>query len=148
MSITRIALSLVGFGAGLGLASAALAGPPPATGCAADWPSTSITTIAKGQSASQNAKISHAITGNIVGGAAAYGDTAHRIKICSGTAVDIAITCSSAGCPTTGPTITKEVGGSFCNSAGCTVPSLDGKFKYVVTSEDGKDTDAVTLLPQ
>ncbi|UCE86041.1 MAG: hypothetical protein JSU66_17230 [Deltaproteobacteria bacterium] len=119
----------------------------PPEGCEFDWPVITIPTIAKGQSASQNAKVSHEVTGHIVGGAAAYGDTAHRIKICADTQVDIVITCSPEGCPEGGPFITKQVGGDFCTGAGCTVPLAD-KFKYVVTSGDGKDTDAVTLLPQ
>ena len=38
---------------------------------------------------------------------------AHRIKICAGTNVDIAITCSPEGCPGGSPAITKEVGGSL-----------------------------------
>jgi hypothetical protein len=122
-------------------------GVAPPEGCEFDWPVDTVTTIAKGQSATQNAKIKHDITGHIVGGAGAYGDTAHRIKICANTEVDIVITCSIEGCPEEGPFITKQVGGDFCTGAGCTVP-LAEKFKYVVTTQDGKDTDAVTLLPQ
>jgi hypothetical protein len=121
--------------------------PVPPEGCEFDWPSITINTIAKGQSATQNAKIEHDVKGHIVGGADAYGDTAHRIKICANTTVDITITCSPEGCPEEGPFITKQVGGDFCTGAGCTVP-LAEKFKYVVKSGDGKDTDAVTLLPQ
>ena len=82
------------------------------------------------------------------GGAADFGDTAHRIKICAGTAVEIAITCSAGGCPGGAlPTITKQVNGDFCDGTGCSL-TLNDKFKYVVKSVDGKDTDAVTLLPQ
>jgi hypothetical protein len=120
----------------------------PPEGCEFDWPSITINTIAKGQSATQNAKIEHDITGNIVGGADAYGGTAHRIKICAGTAVEIAITCNDEGCPGGAlPTITKQVGGDFCDGTGCSL-TLGDKFKYVVKSVDVKDTDAVTLLPQ
>jgi hypothetical protein len=45
-------------------------------------------------------------------------------------------------------TITKLVGGDFCDGGGCTISPLNKKVKCVIKPEDGKDQGAVTLLPQ
>jgi len=91
-----------------------------------------------------NAKVSHAITGNIVD-PTALGPKAIRIRICEGTAVSILVTDLGGG-----PTITANtagITGISCNaSCTATVASLTGIEKYTAVSADGKDTDRVTLL--
>jgi hypothetical protein len=104
------------------------------------WGVTSIVTIGKGQSPTNNPKVSHTITGNIVD-PGSLGDTAHRIPVCEGTAVNIAVT-DMTGTPTN-----SADGSLTCNSAGCSgVVSVTEKYKSV--SSDGKDTDRMTLLPK
>ena len=98
-----------------------------------------IVTIGKGQSPSNNPKVVHTITGNIVD-PGSLGDTAHRIPVCAGTEVTAVVT-DSTGTPT------NTAGGSLtCDSAGCSgVVNVTEKYKSV--SSDGKDTDRMTLLP-
>ena len=105
--------------------------------CIWDWPSTTVNTLAKGQSATNNQKVSHEITGNAVGGDAAYGPTAHRIKLCWGTAISINITGA-------GTTVTGD-----CDTTNCTIAAVDftATQKYQVVSADEKDTDRITLIP-
>ena len=55
--------------------------------CTLENPRTTITTIGKGQSPGNNAKVSHQIAGHLVGGADAYGPKASRIRICEGTEI-------------------------------------------------------------
>lgn len=113
-----------------------------------DWPSITINTIGKGQSPINNPKVSQDITGHIVGGAAAYRPTAHRIKICEATDVTVAISDdTSTG---VGPVLTPLTGGISCTSgpgATCTVGSLTATEKYKAVSENGKDTDRIMLIP-
>ena len=112
------------------------------TACQLEWPVDTVTTIAKGQSPTNNPKVQNAITGHIVGGAAAFGPKAHRIRICEGTPVSINITDSTGT-----PTNTALSAGITCDSSGCAIPSLTATEKYKAVSNDGKDTDRVTLLP-
>jgi hypothetical protein len=104
------------------------------------WPVVMITTIGKGQSPSNNPKVVHMITGNIVD-PDPLKDTAHRIPVCAGTVVNAVVT-DSTGTPT------NTAGGSLtCDSAGCSgVVNVTEKYKSV--SSDGKDTDRMTLLPK
>ncbi len=117
----------------------------PTPGCEDFWPVTSIVTIAKGQSAANNLKVSHRVTGNIVDPAAICPDdgpcTAHRIPVCAGTEVHIAVTGSAEN---------SNIGRGVisCDAAGCFVGAIDVVEKYKSVSADGKDTDRVTLLPQ
>ena len=107
-----------------------------------------IYTIGKGQSASNNAKVSHAITGNIIdpdqvcSGTRAC--TAHRIPVCTGTGVSIATTDSTGGA--TNSNIGK--GDIACVGSVCSVAAVDVAEKYKSVSADGKDTDRMSLLPQ
>jgi hypothetical protein len=104
-----------------------------------------ITTIGKGQSPTNNLKVSHLIVGHIVDPLAVCPDngacTAQRIPICAGTEVTIAVEGS-----TNNSNIGK--GDISCNAAGCTVAALNVTEKYKSVSADGKDTDRMTLLPQ
>ncbi len=117
----------------------------PTPGCEDFWPVTSIVTIAKGQSAANNAKVSHLITGNIIDPAAVCsGDgpcTAHRIPVCAGTEINVAVM---------GSTDNANIGrGAIsCDAGGCFVGAIHTVEKYRSVSADGKDTDRVTLLPQ
>jgi hypothetical protein len=105
--------------------------------CTSQNPLQTLTTLAKGQSSTNNAKVSHAITGHLVGGVDAYGDTAQRIEACAGTDVSVLIS------DTTG---TPDVSGA-CTGATCTVGMGTATEKYKAVSADGKDTDSVTLIP-
>jgi len=116
--------------------------------CADFWPVDSITTIANGQSAANNVKVSHFIVGNIIdpnalcpnGGAC----NAARVPVCAGTEVTIAVSDTTGGA--TNNNIGK--GDIVCGAAGCTVSAVNVTEKYKSVSFDGKDTDRVTLLPQ
>jgi len=99
-----------------------------------------IVTIGKGQSPSNNPKVTHTIFGNIVN-PGSLGDTAHRIPVCAGTEVNAVVTDA------TGTPVNTAGGSLSCNSAGCSgVVNVTEKYKSV--SSDGKDTDRMTLLPQ
>ncbi len=118
------------------------AGPVP---CDAAWPVDAIVTIGKSNSASNNLKVSHLITGNIIDPAALCPEvgvcTAHRIPVCAATAVTIAITGS-----TNNTNIGK--GSISCDAAGCFASMVNVTEKYKSVSFDGKDTDRITLLPR
>jgi hypothetical protein len=119
-------------------------GPPT---CEELWPEITVETIAKGQSPSQNPKLSHAVTGHVIGGAEALKDTAHRIKFCEGSSVTSMISDSTGG----GTQLISASSGMNCESFGgmfsCSVDSLMETEKYKVRSEDGKDTDSITMIP-
>jgi len=112
----------------------------PAPGCADVWPVTQICTIGKGQSPSNNATLSHCITGNIVE-PSALGETAHRIPVCGGTEVTVVVTDSS------GTPENSSDGSLSCNASGCS-GVVNAVEKYKSVSQDGKDTDRMTLLPK
>jgi hypothetical protein len=108
-------------------------------------PPTTIFTIAKGQSAENNAKVAHAISGNIIE-PQLLKISATRIRVCEGTAVTIS-TFDTTGEPSN--TISGAVGGGFsCDSSGCTISSVEGTVKYISRSADGKDTDRITIVPK
>ena len=119
-------------------------GPPT---CEEQWPEITVETIAKGQSPSNNPKLSHSITGHVVGGVESVGDTAHRIKFCEGSDVTAYVSDSTGG----GTQLISNSPGMVCEFSGgsytCAVDSLATTEKYKFRSEDGKDTDAVTFLP-
>ena len=108
--------------------------------CTDQWGLDKITTIGKGQSPTNNPKIAMTISGHIVD-PNSLKSNAHRIPVCEGTLVTIAVSDSTGT-----PTIT--AGGSLtCKGQLCTVtPVVTEKFKVV--SSDGKDTDRMTLLPK
>ncbi|MBW1843441.1 MAG: hypothetical protein JRE38_11450 [Deltaproteobacteria bacterium] len=113
--------------------------PTPVPTCADMWGVTRIVTVGKGQSPTNNPKVSHAITGNIVD-PGSLKETAHRIPVCAGTEVNIAVSDETGT-----PTNTSD-GALSCDSAGCSgVVNVTEKYKSV--SSDGKDTDRMTLLP-
>jgi hypothetical protein len=113
---------------------------PPTEPCT--WPVVEIVTLGKGQSASNNAKVVSAIRGNVVS-PASLGETAHRIRVCAGTRVEVTVTDSTGS-----PTITAASGEIICGGGACIVETIDEKAKYVARSSDGKDTDRITLLPE
>jgi hypothetical protein len=106
-----------------------------------------ITTIAKGQSAANNMKVIHSIVGNIVDPLSVCPDngacTAHRIPVCAGTGVTIAVPGSVSN-----TNIGKGVIDCTTTPGVCTVSAVTVMEKYKSVSADGKDTDRVTLLPQ
>jgi len=112
----------------------------PAPGCADLWPVAKICTIGKGQSPSNNPTLSHCITGNVVD-PSALGPTAHRIPVCGGTEVIVVVTDTSGT-----PTNTSD-GSLSCNASGCS-GVVNAVEKYKSVSQDGKDTDRMTLLPK
>ena len=100
----------------------------------------SIDTIGKGQSPTNNSKITHTILGNIVD-PDSLGATAHRIPVCAGTEVSIVV-MDSTGLPTN-----TSQGSLTCDSLGCS-GVVHVTEKYISRSSDGKDTDRMTLLPR
>lgn len=117
----------------------------PPTACDAIWGVTSITTIGKSNSPTNNLKVSHLITGNIVDPdslcPADKTCTAQRIPVCAGTVVIIDITGS-----TNNTNIGK--GNLFCDGSRCSVGSMIFTEKYLSVSGDGTDSDRITLLPK
>ncbi len=157
---TKFLCNLMVLGVSLGLAIPAVAGPttptPTATPtasptttptpeptCTDRWGRSKFTTVGKGQSPINNRKITMSIVGNIVDPDNKLGSTAHRISVCAGTEVTVAVFDSSEG-----GTTTITAGGSLtCKGLICTVtPVVTEKFKVV--SSDGKDTDRMVLLPK
>jgi hypothetical protein len=113
-----------------------------ASACADQWLPATLTTVGKGQSRANNGKVSHEIYGHIVGGAVAYGEKATRIKLCRGTPVEIDIRDDTGV-----PGVIALTDGIRCDASGCSVELLRRVEKYKATSQDGKDTDRVTLIP-
>ena len=67
-------------------------------------------------------------------------ETAHRITVCAGTEVTIAVS-DSTGIPT------NTAGGTLsCDSAGCS-GVVNVKERYTSSSSDNQDVDRMTLLP-
>jgi hypothetical protein len=108
--------------------------------CTDHWLPTMICTIGKGQSPSNNAKVSMCVTGNIVD-PAALRDTAHRIPVCAGSEVDVRIT------DVTGIPSVSASGTLSCSSAGCS-GVVQSTEKFTATSADGKDVDRMTFIPK
>jgi hypothetical protein len=104
------------------------------------WPSNTINTIGKGQSPSNNPKVTHAITGHIQN-PGALGNTAHRIPICPGTSVSVEVLDQG------GPAInTANSANLTCDDTGCSVTAIQGTEKYISRSQDGTDTDRMTFI--
>jgi hypothetical protein len=99
-------------------------------------------TLGKGQSSSNNSKVVNFITGNVID-PGSLGETAHRIPVCAGSRVDIAVSDSTGT-----PTLTANSSGISCIESACVVEAIAEKQKYIARSSDGKDTDRITLLPQ
>jgi hypothetical protein len=110
------------------------------------WPLRSITTIGKGQSPTNNAKVSHLISAHIVGDICLNGGACNdtRIPVCAGTGVTVAVADS------TGTATSTNIGKGdiSCVGAICTVGAVNVTEKYKSVSTDGKDTDRMTLLPK
>jgi hypothetical protein len=115
---------------------------PTPTPCTGLWPVVEIMTLGKGQSPSNNPKVVSSITGNIID-PNSLGDTAHRIPVCSGPRVDVAVTDTTGS-----PALTPNSSGISCAGDTCVVMTINATEKYIARSSDGKDTDRVTLLPE
>ena len=101
---------------------------------------TKIETIGKGQSPTNNPKVSHTISGNIID-PSSLRDTDHRIPVSAGSHDSNDVT-DSTGTPTN-----TASGRLTCNSSGC-FGTVNATEKYESVSSDGKDKDRMTLLPQ
>jgi hypothetical protein len=110
--------------------------PPP---CSLIWPQTTFVTKAKGQKPSNNAKLTHTIRGNIIE-PGSLSETAHRISVCAGTEVTSTIT------DTTGTPTNTASGSLDCSPTRC-AGVVNEREKYQSESEDGKDKDSITFLP-
>ncbi len=116
--------------------------PTPPPECTDLWPVTTIHTIGKGQGPTDNPKVSHSITANVVDpNSLSY--TADRIPVCAGTSVSIEVT-DATGVPLN----TASSGGISCKASGCEVTSTHAKEQYQSRSGDGSDTDTIVLLPE
>jgi len=113
--------------------------PAPVT-CVATWPRITILSVAKGQSPTNNAKVSHWITGHIID-PGSLRETAHRIEVCAGTRVMSTVT-DATGSPTN-----TAAGGLLCTAGGCS-GDIDVVEKYRSVSQDGKDKDSITFIPK
>ena len=131
-------LLLMGMAAGW----AASAWAQQTSACTDQWPLATIHTLGKGQAPPENAKVRHAITGNIVDpGSIAY--TADRIPVCAGTSVKITVTDATGT-----PTNTASTPGISCSDSGCKANAVTETQKYVSRSADGGDTDRMSLVPE
>ena len=126
---------------GLALGSNSRAGRVPS--CEESNPVTTINTLAKGGSASNNAIVSTDVTGYIVG-ATDLGATASRIPVCSGTDVTTVTTDASG----TATVATGSSGVSCGAGPNCVIAAINVTQKYTVRSADGADTDALAFVPQ
>jgi hypothetical protein len=108
--------------------------------CSAVWPETQIITMAKGQSPSNNPKVTHAITGHIID-PGSLSQTAHRIQVCEGTRVTSLVT-DTTGNPT------NTASGSLMCTAGACWGNVDVTEKYQSISADGRDKDSITFIPK
>jgi hypothetical protein len=113
---------------------------PTPTACSALWPEIEIVTTAKGQSPTNNAKVTHAITGHIID-PDSLSDTAHRIEVCAGTRVTSSITDTSGSA-------TNTAGGSLACTPGACSGNINVTEKYRSFSEDGRDKDSITFIPK
>ena len=110
--------------------------------CTDQWPLATVHTIGKGQAPTENPKVAHAITGNIVDpGSIRY--TANRIPVCAGTSVKITITDATGT-----PTNSASTSGITCTASGCNADAIAETQEYVSHSADGNDTDRMTLVPE
>jgi hypothetical protein len=104
-----------------------------------------IFTIGKGQSPTNNLLVGHFITGNIIDPAALCPDNgackASRIPVCAGTGVTITTPGSTNN-------TNNGRGDIVCGATGCVDDSVDVTEKYKSVSDNGKDTDRMTLLPR
>jgi hypothetical protein len=114
----------------------------PVSECVATHPVTTIKTIGKGQSSSNNPKVMSYITGHIVD-PGSLGYTAHRIPVCAGTRVDVVVIDSTGA-----PTVTENSTGISCTRETCVVTTIGAKEKYIARSADGRDTDRITIVPK
>ena len=128
--------------AGVAVAWAGSAWATQSAQCAEQWPVATIHTIGKGQAPTENPKVMHAITGNIVD-PSSVDYTADRIRVCAGTSVTIAVSDATGT-----PTNTAGTPGISCTASGCRVPEISETQEYVSRSADGTDTDRITLLPE
>jgi hypothetical protein len=108
--------------------------------CSAVWPETQIITTAKGQSPTNNPKVTHAITGHIID-PGSLSQSAHRIQVCAGTRVTSRVT-DTTGSPT------NTAGGSLLCTAGACWGEINVTEKYQSISADGRDKDSITFIPK
>ncbi len=120
-----------------------VAGQAQADACTDANPVATLVTIGKGQSPSNNPKVSHSIVGNIVDPAGRLNNKSSRIPVCSGSGVAIAISDLTGGLSVTpGGTLSCSASGGSGSCSGI----ISQTEKYIARSGDGKDTDRMTLL--
>jgi hypothetical protein len=114
--------------------------PPSQDTCIGIWPATMITTMAKGQSPTNNAKVIHTVAGHIID-PGSLSSTAHRIEVCSGTLVTTTV-IDSTGTPS------NTAGGNLsCHTSRC-IGVVNVTEKYQSISADGRDKDSITFIPK
>ncbi|MBW2543370.1 MAG: hypothetical protein JRF15_14890 [Deltaproteobacteria bacterium] len=117
-------------------------GPTPTPSqCPTNWPETRIVTTAKGQSPTNNAKVTHEIVGHIVD-PSALSNSAHRIQVCAGTRVTSFVRDASGIRPTN-----TALGNLRCTPGACW-GIVDVVEKYRSVSTDGQDTDSIAFVPK
>jgi hypothetical protein len=103
------------------------------------WGVSNAIVLGNGDNATNNFKVKHAFTGNIVGFPKV---DEHKIEVCEGTNVSIAITDDS-GIPTVSPTST----GIDCTPIGCQISNIQSRQRYRALSHDTKDKDNMFVIP-
>ena len=114
-----------------------------------------VSTDGKGQSATNNEKISHDINGKIVG---IPKPTDTKIYICEGSPVwfkviDNSVSASDPSGPELFFDLDPFAPAPNCSAdpdspvTYCTIDSFENEITYSVTSADGKDKDTITLIP-
>jgi len=117
-------------------------GPTPTPSlCPTIWPETRIITTAKGQSPTNNAKVTHEIVGHIIN-PGAVSDSAHRIQVCAGTRVTSFVKDAS------GTSATNTALGSLRCTPGACWGNINIVEKYRSVSSDGQDRDSITFVPK
>jgi hypothetical protein len=114
--------------------------PTPAPTCEDLFPVVTVHTMGKGQSPSNNPKVFHWVTGHIQN-PGALGDTAHRIPVCPGTSVIVQV-ADQGGLAIN----TANSANITCDDVGCFVNNIQATEKYISRSQDGSDTDRMSLI--
>jgi hypothetical protein len=107
-----------------------------------------INTTGKSNSPTNNTKVIHAITGNIIDAASVRSD-AHRISVCEGSVVSIFVT-DATNPPSLLADNTENSSGIECFplTSNCQIFNIVNKQRYTSRSSDGTDTDKMTILPK
>ena len=115
---------------------------PPIPTCVQQNPLTRINTTGKSNSPTNNAKVIHSITGNIIDPTSLRFD-AHKITVCRGSTVTAVVRDSTSANGNANNSANSSP--IECFNFGCQVFNIQSTQKYISRSIDGTDTDRITL---